>query len=59
MVAGCSFSKDLAGFGGATTSRLVLLAVRDLLVRGDPSALVKRTIKQGNKAPRERMHMAF
>lgn len=36
MVASGRFSKDLAGLGGATTSRL--LGVTDLLVRGDPSA---------------------
>lgn len=50
IAADCRFSKDLAGFGGATTSRVVLLAVRDLLVRGDPSTLVKKTIKKENKA---------
>lgn len=55
IVAGCRFSKYLAGFGGATTSRLVLLDDSDLSVRGDPSALVKKTIIKGNKEP----HIAF
>lgn len=54
IIAGCRFSIDLAGFGGATTSRFVLLGVRDLLVRGDPSALVKKTIK---KRVRHLMHV--
>lgn len=36
MVASGRFSRDLAGLGGATTSRL--LGATDLLVRGDASA---------------------
>lgn len=53
IAAGCRFSKDLAGFGGAATSNPALLSVGDLWIRGDPSALVKKIQKIG-KAPQAR-----
>lgn len=55
IVAGCRFSKDLVGFGGATTSNPALLSVGDLWIRGDPSALVKKIQKIG-KAPQAQIN---
>lgn len=50
-MASCRFSKDRAGFGGASTFRLELLGVGDLLLRGGPSTLVKQIKKRKNKVP--------